>query len=144
MEKYDSRMAHRVWSRVWGEQQESVKPLQQLLLAETQAASDFGRLQRRFPEMKPLWEQTLKNIHCLRGILFITAGTRPAPIPLKAAEEPADILLRKCVGRCLKTAADYDSVANDPEYGCIFTQLAEEKRQLCRRLLELAGKDPVK
>ncbi len=139
MEHYDSQKARQVWQRVWGEQQEVARPLQQLLLAEMQTASDFGRLQRRFPEMKPLLAQSRKSIDCLRGILLLTAGTRPAPSALKAKEEPVDILLRRCIGQCLKAAADYAAHANDPEYGCIFAQLAEQKRQHCRRLLELIG-----
>lgn len=143
MEHYDSQKAQRVWGRVWAEAPDTLPHLQRILLSEMQAAADYRRLLRRFPEMRLILEQTRKSIACLRGILILTGGIPPTSIPPKQKEEPTDVMLRRCTGQCLKTAADLAACGNDPEYGCILARLAEQKQQQCTGLLELIGREPA-
>lgn len=144
MEHYDSLKAQQVWSRVRGESEKNTPPLPKLLLAEMQLSADLGRLLHRFPETKGLLAHCRKNIACLRGILFLTDSSRPVPVLPKPQDSSAETLLRKCIGQQLQAAADYTSLADHPEYGCIFTRLAEQKRQQCQVLLEMLGRDTEK
>lgn len=138
MEKYDSRMAHRVWNRVWAEPE--TESCGHMMMGEAQALADYTKLQRQFPELKPLAEDIRHHIGCLRGIRFLKDGVRPAPIAAKAREEPADTALRRCYAQSLKAAGEYAALAEDPEYGCIYAQLADTKRLHCRILLEIIGR----
>ena len=138
MEKYDSRMAHRVWSRVWAEPEP--ENCGHLMMGEAQAFADYTKLQRHFPEMKALAEDIGHHIACLRGIKFLKDGFRPGPVTAKAKEEPLDTALRRCYAGSLKAAGEYTALAEDPEYGCIYAQLADAKRRHCRILLELLGR----
>ena len=139
MEKYDSQMAKRVWDRVYKEPEQPREAPGHLMMCEAQILADYTRLQRRFPEMKTLAEDTRKSIACLRGIRYLQEGRLPETLPLKQKEDPADIVLRRCYMLSAKTAAELSSRAEDPEYGCIYTQMADIKRRHCRILLELLG-----
>ena len=140
MEKYDSRMAHRVWSRVWAEPEQPLQGPGHLMLCEAQAFADYTKLQKQFPEMKALSADIRHHIACLRGIRYLKDGQRPEPIAVKPREEAVDTTLRRCYAQSLKAAADYTSQAEDEEYGCIFAQLADAKRRHCRILLEILGR----
>jgi len=138
MEKYDSRMAHRVWDRVWAEPE--TEHCGHLMMCEAQALADYTKLQRLFPEMKPLAQDIGQHIACLRGIKFLKDGLRPAPVSAKAREEPLDTTLRRCYAGSLKAAGEYAALSEDPEYGCVYSQLADAKHRHCRILLELLGR----
>ena len=140
MEKYDSRMAQRVWNRVWAEPEQPRQGPGALLLLEAQALADYTKLQKHFPEMKTLSEDMRQHIACLRGIRFLKDGHRPEPITIKPREETAETTLRRCYVQSLKAASEYGAQAEDPEYGCIYSQLADTKRRHCRTLLELLGR----
>lgn len=139
MEKYDSRMARRVWERVWAEPEGEISG--HLMMGEAQTLADYTKLQRRFPEMKPLAEDIRRHIACLRGIRFLKEGSRPDLVSAKAKEEPADTALRRCYAHSLKIAGEYAALAEDPEFGCIYSQLTATKRRHCRILLELLGRE---
>ena len=140
MEKYDSRMAHRVWSRVWAEAEPPKGEPGHLMMCEAQALADYTKLQRQFPETKALAEDIGHHLACLRGIRYLREGRRPEPITAKVRDELADTSLRRCYVQSLKSAGEYASLSDDPEFGCIYTQLADTKRRHCRILLELLGK----
>ena len=138
MEKYDSRMAHRVWDRVWAEPE--TESCGHLMMGEAQALADYTKLQRHFPELKPLAEDIRQHMACLRGIRFLKDGLRPAPVTAKAKEEPLAATLRRCYALSIKAAGEYTALAEDPEYGCVYSQLADAKHRHCRILLELLGR----
>ena len=138
MEKYDSRMAHRVWNRVWAEP--DTESCGHLLMCEAQALADYTKLQRQFPELKQPAEDIAHHIACLRGIKFLKEGLRPAPVTTKPREEPLDTALRRCYAGSLKAAGEYTALSEDPEYGCVYVQLAAAKRRHCRILLEIIGR----
>ena len=109
-------------------------------MCEAQALADYTKLQRQFPEMKLLAQDIRQHLACLRGIKFLKDGQRPAPVTAKTREEPLDTTLRRCYAGSLKAAGEYAALSEDPEYGCVYTQLADAKRRHCRFLLELLGK----
>ncbi len=140
MENYDSRMAQRVWNRVWEQPQASGEGLGSLLLEESQALADYTRLSGKYPELKPLAAECRRSIACLRGLITLTQGRPPAPMPVKPGQEALPALLRRCCHQSLKAVKICEGRASDPEFGCIFTQLAEIRRRHSRVLLELMGK----
>ena len=138
MEKYDSRMAQRVWERVRSEP-ETEKSWGHLMMAEAQALGNYTVLQGHFPEMKPLTRDIRQHIACLRGIRFLKEGQRCDPVTVKATDEPQETMLRRCYGLSLRLAGEYDALAADPEFGCVCAQLAETKRRHCKALLSILG-----
>ena len=144
MDHIDQQMAQRVWQRVRGEPGKT--SLSGLILAEYQAAADYQNLQRRIPSKAALFRQLYEDVRrhsaCLMGIRQLQGAGGKKPVLPKPKEEPLPILLRRCCGQCMKTAADYQSRATDPEYGAVFTNLAREKQRHLRLLLEIIG-DPT-
>lgn len=140
MEKYDPRMAQRVWNRVWAETEPPKGEPGHLMMCEAQALADYTKLQRHFPGLKALAEDIGHHIACLRGMRYLKEGRRPDPIFAKPREELADTALRRCYVQSLKTAGEYASLSGDPEFGCIYAQLADAKRRHCRVLLEVLGR----
>ena len=139
MEKYDPQMAQRVWNRVWTEPEPAAEADGHFMMAEVQALADYTSLLRRFPEIKPLAEDIRHHIACLRGIRFLKDGSRPKPVSGKPRQETEETTLRRCYAQSLKTAAEYAARSEDPEYGCVYAQLAESKRRHCRILLQVIG-----
>lgn len=144
METFDGQMAQRVWQRVRGAEE----PILSLLTMESQAAAVYRQLIGRLPKYRRLFEQLLKktqyHIRCLRGIGYLTAGVRPAKLKLKPRQETVAGLLRTCYLQNLKAAEEYSRHQDNPEYGSVFAQLAQEKRQHCLLLLALLGGDSPK
>ena len=144
MEPYDGQMAQRVWQRVRGAEE----PILSLLTLESQAAAAYGQLARRLPKHRKQFErmlqQTQYHIKCLRGMGYLTSGVRPARLPLKPRQETTAGLLRTCYLHSLKAAEGYAQHQDNPEYGIVFAQLAQEKRQHCALLLALLGGDSPK
>ena len=139
MEKYDSGMARRVWDRVWAEPEAGDRG--HMMMREAQALADYTKLQRQIPELKLLTRDTRRHLACLRGIKLLKDGHFPAPVAMKAKEEPLETALRRCYALSLKAAGEYETLSEDPEYGCVYAQLADTKRRHCRLLLELFGRE---
>ncbi len=146
MEKMDTAMAARVWQRVRGEATapEAISGLQGLAAAEMAEAAALaqmsgmtqGRSQR---VLRQLAQQDRAHAACLKGIQAMAMGSAPhlrtaPPVP----EEP-ETALRKCCGRKMKALAQYEARAQDPEFGCMFAELARQERAHCCQLLELLG-----
>ena len=144
MKPYDGEMAQRVWQRVRGEEE----PILSLLTMEAQTAAAYRQLARQLPRHRRLFEkllqQTQYHIRCLRGIGYLTSGVRPARLPLKPRQETVAGLLRTCYLQSLKAAEGYTGQQDNPEYGGVFAQLSQEKRQHCMLLLSLLGDDSRK
>ncbi len=140
METYDPRVARRVWDRVWAQPEQDREGLGAFILREGQTAADCTKLARRCPEAKSLAEETGKILACLRGLQQLQGGRRPAPISTKNREEPVKTVLQRCIFQCLKAVQIYESRSRDPEFGCIYAQLAQTKEKHCRLLLELLGR----
>ena len=139
MEKYSSQMAQRVWNRVWSETEPPKGEPGHLMMREAQALADYTKLQKTYPEIKALAEDIRQHIACLRGIRYWKEGHRPAPLAMKPHGDPAEAALRRCYVQSLKTAGEYADLSEDPEFGCIYSQLADTKRRHCRILLARIG-----
>ncbi len=128
MEPMDLQMAQRVWQRVQGAPREDPVPLLCRL------AEECGR------ELKPLIKSTRgqekelpallpglqQQAACLRGIQRLRSG------------EP--VALRSLIGKQLRLYSQLQSAATDPEYGPVFTALADQTLLTVQKLLILAGR----
>lgn len=142
MENYNNEMAARVWQRVHSDAPQT--GLQTLTAEELSIGAVFQALAKQMQVREKallyrLFEQEQEHAACLKGIHYFAAGE---PLRVKAAPPAADsmpIALRKCYSRKLKMIAEYEKRSDDPEYGHIFHTLAQQEREHCRILLQLAG-----
>ncbi len=146
MESINADRAARVWQRVRGGTPEQPEP-GGLLYAEAEAEAAYRtlaeRLPRRAPELTRMAEQARRHGACLRGICrWRENRLRPAIPVRRPAGETLGILL-KCYTRCLRCAALYGSMREDPEFGCAYAAMEAEHRQNGCRILELLGTDKL-
>lgn len=146
METYDPKKAAQVWQRVLGESPSvpSHQGLQALIMEEQTNAAAYLSLSHRFPknaaaQLRQLAGQAQQAAACLKGICILRSGSEPAVKPLPPAQESAQGLLRRCYVREMHCLSEYETHAADPEYGCIYTQLAAQKKAHCLQLLTLLG-----
>lgn len=146
MNTYDPQKAARVWQRVQGqpEQARTGADLQAMIMEERHTAAIYFQLKRQLPEKEAAVLQRLHReaqIHaaCLRGIYTLITGDVPiVPTPQIPTESP-EVTLRKCYGREMRSLKEYEARISDPEYGPVFSRLAEQEREHCRTVLELIG-----
>ncbi len=150
METYDKAKAARVWQRVQGET--AVNPTQGLtgMIAEEWAdAAIYLALSRRVQGnaaavLRKMGQEEQAHMACLKGIYTLQGNGRPdVPPPPPVDNAPVQTILRRCYGREMRCLAQYESRADHPEYGQIFTRMAQQEREHCRQILELLGNLPA-
>ena len=151
MGNFDRAMAQRVWQRVQSAQPEipvvPAQPAQQLqswILEEWQTAQRYIALRRQIsPKQTQPFDGLLKEkqaqISCLKGIYRMVAGTQPKLAGIPPKQEPVEISLRKCYGSLMRCMAQYEGAARDPEYGGVYSQLAQENKRHCHSILTFLG-----
>ncbi len=150
METYDKAKAARVWQRVQGET--AANPTQGLtgMIAEEWAdAAIYLSLSRRVQGnaaavLRKMGQEEQAHMACLKGIYTLQGTGRPdVPPPPPVDNAPVQVILRRCYGREMRCLAQYESRAGDPEYGQIYTRMAQQEREHCRQILELLGNLPA-
>lgn len=146
METIDPAKAAKVWQRV--RSQEDAQPREQglpaLMAQEWTDAATYLQLSRRFQGkesaiLRKMYEQEQAHTACLKGIYTLLTGTHPSVRAVPLPHEETETLLRCCYGREMQCLASYEQRSNDPEFGQVFSRLAEQEREHCRMLLELLG-----
>ena len=146
MKNYDPKTAARVWDRV----QNAAVPIAdaQLILNligdEALDAATYLQLSKRLPVpqatvIRQMSQQEQAHISCLKGIYTMITGEKAKILPPKVADDPPDIVLRRCYGREMRALAQYEARQNDPQYGHVFRTLARQEQEHCHRLLEILG-----
>lgn len=146
MENIDHAKAARVWQRVKAQtpQQRPEQGIGEMIVGEWTDAATYLQLSRHFQgkdnaALRQMAEEEQAHNACLKGIYMLTTGMRPAVRAVPPPKEDPEQALRRCYGREMQCAARYEQRADDPEYGHIFAQLAQQERQHCRLILELLG-----
>ena len=146
METYDPELAARVWQRVRGEGYSGpdCDSLPELIAGEWRDAAVYLHLSRRVKgqdsaRLHRLFEEEQSHAACLRGIYKLMTRRREVAQTPPPAMEPVGMMLRKCYARELRSIAEYDSRAKDPEYGPVFRRMADQEREHCRVVLEILG-----
>ncbi len=143
MVKIDPKIQSQVWQRVQGEKAQAVT-LERLLLLEAETAAQLQILQRHFPgnraALQKMLAQTQSHIACLQGQHLLRKGSRCQRPTVKPGHNDPTALTRRCYVNCLNLANFYDNNRDDPEYGTVYADLAQEKRRHCTQLLTILGR----
>ena len=145
MNHFDPEKAARVWQRVQGSNADSAAVgLQGLLMRAAGDAQVYQSLSRRYTGkashiLQQMAQQEQSHIACLKGICTLVRGAAPSfPVSPLPADTP-ETALRKCYRSALQSLAEYEARSSDPDYGQVFSQLAQQKRTHCVHILSLLG-----
>lgn len=155
MNGYNKEMAKRVWQRVQSAQpqppvvpQDHTDELLQLIAEEWQTGACYRQLASHLSGQqaavaKNLHSQKQSQVACLKGLYILLAGKAPN-VPAQApVSEPVNVLLRRCYGCQMRCLARYEAKIGDPEYGPVYSQLAEQNKNHCHSILTLLGNGSV-
>lgn len=147
METYDAEKAARVWQRVHAAPQPepSTSELPALIAGEWADAATYLQLSRRYQGresaiLRRMFEEEQSHAACLKGIYTLLTGEHAVTRTPPPAQEPVEVILRRCYGREMQCLAQYEQRQSHREYGPVFARLAEQEREHCRMILELLGK----
>ena len=146
MQTIDPVKAAKVWQRVHPEGEGSREQgLLALIAQEWTDAATYLQLSRQIQGkdsalLRKMYEQELSHTACLKGIYTLLTGTRPSVRAVPAEREEPEITLRRCYGREMQCLARYEARTSDPEFGQVFSRLADQEREHCRLLLEILGR----
>lgn len=146
METYDKQKAARVWQRVQNAAPEDpARGLINMIAEEWADAVMYLALSQRVQggvssALKKMGQEEQAHMACLKGMYTMLGTGRPEiPAPKSPERVPVGVLLRRCYGREMRSLAQYEARASDPEYGQIFARMAQQEREHCRRILEILG-----
>lgn len=146
MDTIDPASAARVWQRVQGTPPKEAgdQGLPELIAQEWTDAQIYLQLSRRLQGkesaiLRRMHEEEQSHTACLKGIYTLITGKHPAVKAPPTAQEDPERLLRRCYGREMRCLAQYEARASDPEYGQVFSRLAEQEREHCRLVLQILG-----
>ena len=148
MNTIDQQKAARVWQRVQEnkpvEKTDRVGNLQELIMNEWTAAATYQQLARQMPPREAAVLQRLaREEHghgaSLRGMYSLMTGEKCEVHSQKPTKEPVDRVLRRCYGLEMRSLKEYEAKCDDPEYGHVFSRIAQQEREHCMALLELMG-----
>ena len=149
METFDSAKAARVWQRVRGEGEEPNRQqgLLQLISEEQSDAAQYLALSRRVRGkqthlLQKMHEEAHASAAVLRGIYSLLTGAHPASAVLPPHQGNREAVLRRCYVGSVRRLGEYEARSADPEYGCVYAELAAETRERCFRILTLLGQGP--
>lgn len=147
MPEMDKEMAQRVWQRVSGRGSEGdpASRLQTLISGELEDAAVYLYLSRQFKGnesavLRRLYQQEQSHVACLKGMYDLLTGRQPLLRTMPVKPMPPADLLRQCYGREMRSLQRYESFSGDPDYGRIFSAMAEQERAHCGTVLELLGR----
>lgn len=143
MEMINPDTAKAVWQRV----QSTSRPpeLQGLLLSELRMNAEYARLLRKpgtnAAALRQMQEQSKLAISVLRGICRLTGQNCRIKLPPQQKEELPLTVLRRCYGQNLTAAGQYQTLAQNAEYGHAFSWLQQQKYQHALTLLQIIGSE---
>lgn len=146
METLDEVKVRQVWSRVRGETPAGpdYRRLPALIASEEEAADTYLQLSRKLPGKERLMLQRMSqeeqaHAACLKGIYHLMTGERTSAAHAPIQNTTMELTLRRCYGKEMRCLAEYESRAQDKEYGAVFYRLAQQEQEHCRMLLEILG-----
>lgn len=147
MEKLDQEMQKRVWQRVQqgmpGKELPSRGNLKAWLLLARENTASYRQLARQISgnpkeRLRRLEQQSRQWTECARGLCRLR-GEDVKSVPAKPPQEPPRRMLEKCWNRELRLWREARSLDCDPEYGPVYSRMADQAMERCMGLLELLG-----
>jgi len=146
MKQYDPKNASMVWDRVRNAAvlAADAPAIMALIEEELLDAAAYLRLSRKLPApqavvVRQMAQQEQSHATCLKGIYALITGRKALVPQPAAADDPPEIVLRRCYGREMRCLAQYESRQSDPQYGHVFRTLANQEQEHCHRILEILG-----
>ena len=146
MTPYDPKTAAKVWDRVKSAPVPApdAQMILNLIAEEMLDAAAYTRLSRRLPAApaaiaRQIAQQEQAHIACLKGIYTLITGRKALVPPAVAADDPPEVVLRRCYGREMRCLAQYEARQNDPQYGHTFRTLSRQEQEHCHKILEILG-----
>ncbi len=146
MKPYDPNTAAKVWDRVRSTPAATAdaQAVLELIAQEMLDAATYSRLAQRLPPpqaaiARQIARQEQSHISCLKGVYTLITGQKPMVPKPAVADDPSEILLRRCYGREMRCLSQYEARQTDPQYGHIFRTLARQEQEHCHRILEILG-----
>ena len=124
----------KIWQRVRGGG-DPAEELRQCLQKQGELLGMYRGLSRRGGRGRQLYEQKLRQIDCLRGILRVLTGQSVAPP--RSPEVRLDLL--RCHRAELEFLGQLKSWSREGELAVLFEALADRQKCQCRLVLELLG-----
>lgn len=155
MPNYDPQMAARVWQRVRNTAPPTQDPalpatqtapqLSQMIAHELAAATTYRHLSRQFQgsagtTLRRMETEERSHASCLRGMCELQNGACPSAQAPTAPKEAPLVTLRRCYQHELQSAAQYEQLSADPQYGKVYASMAAQERNHSRLVLELLGR----
>ena len=150
MNRIDQQKAARVWQRVQAAEQpgdrkdDQVENLQELIMNEWTAAATYQLLARQAqPKAAAVLQRLAREEHshgaCLRGMYSLITGEKCEVHSPKLQKEPMERTLRRCYGLEMRSLKAYEAKSSHPEYGHVFSRIAQQEREHCMALLGILG-----
>lgn len=145
-----NQKTQRVWQRVQGEAPApDYKWIPEMIAQEKAGGATYLHLSHHFggkegAMLRRMFEEAQVHISCLRGIYRLITGERCQVHTNPIAPEDPPVALRRCYGREMRCLSAYEARSGDGEYGPVFTQLAQQKKEHCKNILHLIGKMDLK
>ena len=140
----------RVWQRMQGQSPAPDHKWISEMIAETKYnGAAYLHLSHHFSGkegamLRRMFEEEQSQISCLRGVYRLITGQRCQVHTNPIAPEDPSVALRRCYGREMRCLCAYEVHSGDTEYGPVFVQLAQQKKQHCKNILHLMGRLDLK
>lgn len=145
-----NQKTQRVWQRVQGEASApDYKWIPELIAQEKAGSAVYLHLSHHFggkegAMLRRMFEEEQVHISCLRGIYRLITGERCQVHINPTSPEDPSVSLRHCYGREMRCLSVYEAHSADGEYGPVFAQMAQQKKEHCKNILHLIGKMDLK
>ena len=138
-----NEMEQRVWQRVMQQPQAEASPLKAIAVEVQAAVAEYRQLLKsRVESHRELGKRLLtaeqENLACLRGLHYLQTG-ESMKLPMVNAM-PVD--LHRFVRRyhnTRKLLTEFTARSAEPEWGCVFCEMASRQQMQCDRLCQLVG-----
>ena len=135
----------KVWQRVAEQKEVRIHHGTQGLIRES---GELAAIYRRMAEKmtgkekqlaRKLYELEQANRACLRGIALLSGAGADSTKPWVPGKGDEKGQLMRCYHRTQHSQAEYMARSLDPEYGCVYRELALRQERQCALLAELLG-----
>ena len=135
----------KVWQRVAGQQETRTDlGIRGLIRESGELAAIYRRMGEKLTGQekqlaRKLYEMEQSNRACLRGIALLSGIGADSTKPWVPGKGDGKGQLMRCYHRTQHCQAEYMPRSLDPEYGCVYRELALRQERQCALLAELLG-----
>lgn len=135
----------KVWQRVAEQKEVRIHHgIQELIRESGELAAIYRRMAEKLTGQerqlaRKLCETEQSNRACLRGIALLSGAGADSTKPWVPGKGDEKGQVMRCYHRTQHSQAEYMARSLDPEYGCVYRELALRQERQCALLAELLG-----